>query len=96
MNTDSLLLLLAFGTFSTALVLSYLVALWTRPLFAWLIALGGGAATIASIVLSEAQAQSGTGATPGAGTLILAGVLGIATMGALIGAGYGTWKARGL
>lgn len=94
MNTDNTLLLLAFGTFSTALVLCYLIAHWTRPLFAWTLVLLGGAATIGCVVASEVQADSATGTT-GAGVLILAGIIGIATMGALIGAGYGTWKARG-
>ncbi|MCU0801986.1 MAG: hypothetical protein MUD11_09435 [Rhodobacteraceae bacterium] len=95
MTTENALLLLAFGTFSTAFVLTYLVALWTRPRLAWAAVVVGALATGGMVLLSEMQAQSAQGETPGAATLIMAGVLGIATIGALVGAGYGTWKARG-
>ena len=90
--TDSTLLLLAFGVFSTALVLIYLLALWTRPVWAWLATLGLGVAAIACVMQSERLAQTGIGDTPGVGALILSGIFGIATMGGLIGAAYGTWR----
>lgn len=92
--SDNSLLLLAFGVFSTALVLVYLMALWTRPRLAWAACIALVAGSLGCFVLSEQQATQGGGEIPGLGAFILGAILAIAAVGGLIGAAYGTWKAR--
>lgn len=94
--TDSSLVLLAFAVFSTALVLVYLVALWIRPRAAWAATIVLVATSVGCFVLSEQQAAAGVGDSPGLRTILLGAILAIAGIGAMIGAGYGTWKARQL
>jgi hypothetical protein len=95
---DNTLLLSAFVVFSVAVILIYLVAIWLRPLWAWLLTGLGAAATIGCFAASEAQARAALASTatnsqtPGLALLILAAICGIATAGGLVGAGYGTWR----
>jgi hypothetical protein len=97
--TDNSLLLLAFGVFSTALVLVYLLALWVRPRAAWGTSVVLVVGSIGSFVISEQQVAQDIGsvgatAMPGLRLFILGAVLAIAAVGAVVGAGYGTWRAR--
>jgi hypothetical protein len=92
--SDNSLVLLAFGVFSTALVLVYLLALWVRPRVAWVAAVMLVAGSIACFIVSEQQARSGAGEIPGLGPFILGAILAIAAVGGLVGATYGAWKAR--
>ena len=91
--SDNSLVLLAFGVFSTALVLVYLLALWIRPRAAWVASVVLVAGSIACFVVSEQQAQAGGSEIPGLGPFILGAILAIAAVGGLVGAAYGTWKA---
>jgi hypothetical protein len=91
---DDMLALLAFGVFSTALVLVYLLALWVRPRAAWAVVIALVAASITSFVMSEQQAAVSLGENLGLRALVLGAILAIAAIGGLVGAAYGTWKAR--
>jgi hypothetical protein len=91
---DNTLLLLAFGVFSTALVLVYLIAIWVAPRLSWVAGLGLVVSSVVSFVISSQQAAAGGEGNPGIRTFILGAVLGIAAIGGIVGAAYGTWKAR--
>lgn len=91
---DNSLVLLAFGVFSTALVLLYLLAIWVAPRLSWLAGLGLVLASVACFVLSSRQAASGLGNNPGIEAFLLGAIFGIAAIGGIVGALYGTWKAR--
>ena len=92
--TDNTLLLLAFGVFSTALVLVYLIAIWVAPRLAWVAGLGLVVSSTGSFVLSSQQAAAGGEGNPGVRAFLLGAILGIAAVGGMVGAVYGTWKAR--
>jgi hypothetical protein len=92
--TDNTLVLLAFGVFSTALVLVYLLAIWVAPRLAWVVGLGLGVASVGAFVLSSQQAAAGGEGNPGIGAFLLGAILAIAAVGGVVGAAYGTWKAR--
>jgi hypothetical protein len=91
--TDNTLVLLAFGVFSTALVLVYLIAIWVAPRLSWLAGLGLVVASVVSFVVSSQQAAGGVGENPGIRAFLLGAILGIAAVGGIVGAAYGTWKA---
>jgi hypothetical protein len=91
--SDNFLLLMAFGVFSTALVLVYLIALWVTPRLAWVAGLGLAVASVVSFVVSSQQAATGTEGNPGIRAFLLGAILAIAAVGGLVGAAYGTWKA---
>jgi hypothetical protein len=91
---DNTLLLLAFGVFSTALLLAYLLAIWITPRLAWIASLALVLGSVILFALSSQQAAVGSGENPGIGAFILGAIFGIAAVGGLVGAGYGTWKAR--
>ncbi len=92
--TDNTLVLLAFGVFSTALVLVYLIAIWIAPRLAWVAGLALVIASVVSFVLSSQQAAAGGDGNPGIRAFLLGAILGIAAVGGVVGAVYGTWKAR--
>ncbi|MGL4319866.1 MAG: hypothetical protein ACRCS3_03315 [Paracoccaceae bacterium] len=92
--TDNTLVLLAFGVFSTALVLVYLLAIWVAPRISWLAGVGLIVASVVSFVISSQQAAAGAGENPGIRAFLLGAILGIAAVGGVVGAVYGTWKAR--
>jgi hypothetical protein len=91
--TDNTLVLLAFGVFSTALVLIYLLAIWVAPRLAWAAGLGLVVSSVASFVMSSQQAAAGGEGNPGVRAFLLGAILAIAAIGGLVGAAYGTWKA---
>jgi hypothetical protein len=91
--TDNTLVLLAFGVFSTALVLVYLIAIWVAPRLSWVAGLGLVVASVVSFMVSSQQAATGTEGNPGIRAFLLGAILGIAAVGGLVGAAYGTWKA---
>jgi hypothetical protein len=91
---DNTLVLLAFGVFSTALVLVYLIAIWVTPRLSWLAGLALVLASVLSFGLSSRQAASAAGANPGIEAFLLGAIFGIAAIGGIVGAAYGTWKAR--
>lgn len=91
---DNTLLLLAFGVFSTALVLVYLLAIWVAPRLGWLAGVALVAGSVIAFFVSSQQATTGSGANPGMPAFLLGAIFGIAAVGGLVGAVYGTWKAR--
>lgn len=91
--SDNSLVVLAFGVFSAALVLHYLLAMWIRPRAAWVAAVVLVAGSIGCFIVSEQQANAGGGDMPGLRPFILGAILAIAAVGGLVGAAYGTWKA---
>lgn len=91
--SDNFLVLLAFGVFSTSLVLVYLLALWVRPVASWGAALILVAASLACFLVSEQQAAVDQGENPGLQAIILGAILAISAVGAFVGAVYGSWKA---
>jgi hypothetical protein len=91
--SNNALLLLAFGVFSTALVLVYLLAIWVAPRLAWVAGLALVLASLLSFLVSSQQVAARVGDNPGIGAFILGAILAIAAVGGLVGAGYGTWKA---
>jgi hypothetical protein len=91
---DNTLVVLAFGVFSTALFLVYLLAIWVSPRLAWVAGLALATGSVISFALSSQQAATGSGENLGIGAFILGAIFGIAAVGGLFGAVYGTWKAR--
>jgi hypothetical protein len=90
---DNTLLLLAFGVFSTALVLVYLLAIWVAPRLAWVAGLGLVVASVSSFIMSSQQAAAGGEGNPGIRAFLLGAIFAIAAVGGIVGAAYGTWKA---